>query len=41
VEWGITPPAYAMDSLREQGLLPPNAQGPIADTDPEDLEDLR
>ena len=34
---GITPPAYALDRLRQEGLIPPEAID--LDTDPDDEED--
>ena len=38
VEMGITPPAYAMESRREQGLLPANDHPPFAEDGHEDPE---
>jgi transcriptional regulator with XRE-family HTH domain len=39
IEAGITPPAYAIEPLIEQGLLPPDYQRPVdvADSETEDV----
>ena len=41
VEMGVTPPDYAMERLREEGLLPEDDQPTLADDDPGGAEELR
>ena len=41
VDVGVKPPDYAMERLRQQGLLPADDQPPLADDDAGGAEDLR